>query len=122
MSSSQREDVFTIQFGSLEPIVVPVAAQILIVEMSLASNDEEGCTIVTRRKPRKPKHAQAPPLHRRKRQGKKKNPRHIRSKKRSKTKKGQEIQLVDLLEQELLVPITLKEFFPAEFLIRSPST
>jgi len=120
--SSEGGGSFTIQLGNLEPIFIPLVAQIAMVEMSLASNDEEGCTIVTRRKPRKPKHAQAPPLHRRKRQGKKKNPRHIRSKKRSKTKKRQEIQLVDLLEQELLVPITLEEFFPAEFLIRSPST
>ena len=41
MSSSQREDVFTIQFGSLKPVVVPVVAQRLIVETSLASNDEK---------------------------------------------------------------------------------
>jgi len=53
MSSSQREDLFTIQFGSLEPVVILVAAQISTVETSFASNDKEGWTIDTRRKPRK---------------------------------------------------------------------
>jgi len=53
MISSQGEDLFTIQFGSLEPVVVPLMAHILTVETSLASDDEEGWTIVTRQKPRK---------------------------------------------------------------------
>jgi len=56
-----------------------------------------------------------PPLHYRKRQGKKKNPQHARSKKRSNTNKRQEIQHINLLDQELLVPVTLKEFFPVDF-------
>ena len=47
--SSQREDLFTIQFESLEPVVVPLAAQISTMEISLASNDEEGSTIDTQR-------------------------------------------------------------------------
>jgi len=115
VSSSQREDVFTIQFGSLEPVVVPVAAQRLTLETSLASDDGEGWTVVTRQKPRKPKQTQAPPLRRKKRQGKKKNPRHARSKKRSKTNKRQKIQPIDLLEQKPLGPVTLKEFFPMDF-------
>jgi len=71
--------------------------------------------VVSRRKPRKPKETHAPPLCRKKRQGKKKNPRHIRSKERSKTNKGQEIRPIDLLEQEPLVPVTFEEFFPAGF-------
>jgi len=72
--SSQREDLFTIQFGSLELVIVPLVAQISTMGMNLTSDDEEGWTIVTQRKPRKPKQAQAPPLCSRKRQGKKKNP------------------------------------------------
>jgi len=40
---------------------------------------------------------------------------HVRSKKRSKTNKRQEIQPINLLEQEPLVPVTLKEFFPVDF-------
>jgi len=71
--------------------------------------------VVTRRKPRKPKQTQAAPLCRRKRQGKKNNPRHIRSKKRSKTNKRQETQPINLLEQQSLVPVTLEEFFPTRF-------
>jgi len=55
MISFEKEGAFTIQFGSLEPVVVPLAAQILTVETSLASDDGEGWTVVTRRKPRKPK-------------------------------------------------------------------
>ena len=50
-----------------------------------------------------------------KRQGKKKNPRHIRSKKRSKTTKRQEIQPVHLFEQKPLVPAVLEEFFLVDF-------
>jgi len=98
----------------LEPIIIPLAAQISTVETNLSLDDGERWTVVTRRKPRKPKQTQASPLRRRKRQGKK-NPRHVRSEKRSKTNKRQEIQPIDLLEQEPLVPITLEEFFPAGF-------
>ena len=68
--------------------MVPLAAQISMVETSLASDDREGWTVVTRRKQRKPKQAQAPLLRHRKRYGKKKNAQHTRIKKRSKTSKG----------------------------------
>jgi len=47
MISPQREDLSTIQFGSLKPIVVPLAAQTSTVETSLALDDKEGWTIVT---------------------------------------------------------------------------
>jgi len=43
--SSQREDLFSIQFGSLEPVVA-LAALISTVEMILASDGTEGWTIV----------------------------------------------------------------------------
>jgi len=90
-------------------------AQRLTAKTSLASDDGEGWTVVTRRKPRKPKQTQAPPLRRGNRQGKKKNPRHARSKKKSKTNKREEIQPNDVLKQEPLVPVTLEEFFPTGF-------
>jgi len=38
--SFEREDSFTIQFGSLEPIVVPLTAQISTVEINFALDDE----------------------------------------------------------------------------------
>jgi len=48
MISSQREDLFTIQLGSLEPIVIPLMVKIMMIDTSLISNgDEEGWTIVT---------------------------------------------------------------------------
>ena len=46
--SSKGKGSFTIQFGSLEPIVVPLVAQISTMEMSLTQDDGEGWTIVTR--------------------------------------------------------------------------
>jgi len=64
---SREEGSLTIQFESLEPIIVPLAAQISMKEMSLASDDGEGWIVVTQQNPRKPKHAQAPPLHHTKR-------------------------------------------------------
>ena len=42
MIPSREEGSLTIQFESLEPIIVPLAAQISMKEMSLASDDGEG--------------------------------------------------------------------------------
>ena len=77
--------------------------------------DEEGWTLVTRRRPRKQSLAQSPPLRRRKRQGRKKSPRHSKGKEKSKSVQRQEILPIYLLEQEPLIPITLEEFFPTGF-------
>jgi len=64
----------------------------------------------------KQRHIQSPPpLYRRRRQGVKKNPRRPKGKKRSNSDKKHEVQLVDLLEQEPFIPVTLKEFFPMDF-------
>ena len=46
---------------------------------------------------------------------KKKSPRHLRGKEKSKHVKGHKILPIDLLDQEPLVPATLKEFFPTGF-------
>jgi len=40
----------------------------------------------------------------------------------SKINKRQQIQCIDLLEQELLVPVMLEGFFPLGFLIKLPLT
>jgi len=77
--------------------------------------DEEGWTLVTRRRPRKQSQAQSPPLRHKKRQGRKKSPCHSRGKKQSKSVKRHEILPIDLLEQEPLVLVTLEEFFPTGF-------
>jgi len=47
-TSSMEEATFAIQFGSLEPIIIPLAAQISTVETSLSFDDGEGWTVVTR--------------------------------------------------------------------------
>ena len=47
-TSSKGEGAFTIQFGSLEPVTIPLTAQISTAETSLASDDGEGWTVVTR--------------------------------------------------------------------------
>ena len=80
-----------------------------------ADVDEDGWTLVTRRRPRKQSQAQSPPLHRRRRQGRKKSPRHSKGKENSENVKGYEILPIDLLEQEPLIPVTLQEFFPTGF-------
>jgi len=46
--SSKGEGLFTIQFGSLEPIIIPLVTQISTVETSLVSDDGEGWKVVTR--------------------------------------------------------------------------
>ena len=38
---SQREDLFTIQFESLKPIVISLMVKMSMVETSVASNDDE---------------------------------------------------------------------------------
>ena len=40
--SSKGEGSFTIHFGSLEPVIVPLVAQISMMETTLASDDGEG--------------------------------------------------------------------------------
>ena len=68
--ASQREELFTIQFGSLEHIVVPLMVQGSVVETNLTLvEDKEGWTLVTQ-----------------KRQRRRKNPRCAKGKKKAKTK------------------------------------
>ena len=62
-----------------------------------ADVDEEGWTLVTRRRPRKQSQVQSPPLRRRKKQGRKKSPRHSKGKKKTKDVKRHEILPIDLL-------------------------
>jgi len=72
--SSLREKRITIQFGSLEPIVVPIESQGPLTKANLfvdvsdkANDDEEGWTLVIRWRPKEQNQVQLPPLHRRKR-------------------------------------------------------
>jgi len=115
-STIRSQGLFTIQFGSLEPAVIPVTVRRPVMETnSNPTEEEERWTLVSRRRPRNPKQAQPPSLHQRKRQGRKKTPRCAKSKKKSKASKRHEVQPIDLLEQEPLIPITLEEFFPVRF-------
>jgi len=83
--------------------------------LDIPGEDDEGWTLVTRWRPNKQRHIQPPPLCRRKRQGRMKNPRRPKGKERSNSDKKHEVQLLDLLEQEPLIPVTLDEFFPRDF-------
>jgi len=77
-----------------------------------AGNDGKGWSLAPRRRPRKQNQVQLPPLSHRKIQGRKKSPHHLNKKKKSKNIKWHKILLVDLLEQEPLVFIIVKELFP----------
>ena len=113
------EELVTIQFGSLEPVMLSIRVPKKLVEAKLVpdilSEDAEGWTLVTRWRPKKQRHIKPPPLHRIKRQGRKKNSRCPKEKKRPKSDRKHEVQRVDLLEQERLLPVTLEEFFPRDF-------
>jgi len=81
----------------------------------IPDKDNEGWTLVTRRRPRKQRQVQPPPLRRRKSCTKNKKPRRPKGKKKPNSGKRHEVQPVDLLEEEPLVPVTLEEFFPMDF-------
>jgi len=72
--------------------------------------------LVTRQRPRKPKHVQLARLRQRKSHARNKKPRCANGKKKPNSGRRHEVQLVNLLGQEPLVPITLEEFFPRDFL------
>jgi len=114
-----RMELFTIQFGNLEPVVVPPVVQTPPLEIKpsidILEDDEEGWTLVTWRRPKNQKWNQQLPVHCRKRQGRKKKLQHIRDRKSSKANKKQDIQPIDLLGQKPLIPVTLEEFFTVEF-------
>jgi len=69
---------------------------------NIPDDDNEGWTLVTRRKPRKQGHVQPPPLRRRKSHARNKKPRRPKGKKKPNSGKRHEVQPVDLLEQNLL--------------------
>ena len=59
MAPSLIEEWVTIQFGSLEPVMFPVMVPTTLVEveptLGTFSDDDEGWTLVTRRRPKKHK-------------------------------------------------------------------
>lgn len=94
--------------------MLSLMAPIIIVEidpvLGILDKDNEGWTLVTRWRPRKQRHVQPPSLPQRKRQGRRMSHQQPTGKKRYVGKKY-EVQPVDLLEHEPLVPVTLEEFF-----------
>jgi len=116
---SLGEELFTIQFRSLDLLVPSLMIPTIIIEVDLVldilDEDDEGWTLATRRRFRKQILVEPPLLHRRKRQGKKMNPRCPKGKKRSNAGKKHKAQPIDLLEQEPPVPVTLEEFFIRDF-------
>jgi len=82
------------------------------------NEDDEGWTLVIRRRSKKKNHVQPTPFCQRKRQNRKKNPQRPKEKRLNSDKKH-EVQPVNLLEQEPLSFITLEEFFPRDFFLGS---
>ena len=83
--------------------------------LDILNEDNDGWTLVTRRRPKKQRPIQPPPFRWRKRQGIKKNPQCPKGKKKHNSDRKHKVQPVDLLEQEPLLPVTLEEFFPRDF-------
>jgi len=115
LAPSLIKELVIIQFGSLEPVVLPVMVSTTFMEAKpvpdILNEDDEGWTLVTRRRPKKQRPIQPPPLCRRKRQGRKKNPRCPRGKKMPNSDRKHEVHPIDLLEEEPLLPVTVEEFF-----------
>ena len=107
------QGLFTIQFRSLAPVIVPLMVRGLVVQTNpIPIEDEEGWALVTRRRPRSPKQAQAPPFaEERGRVG----GRVLDVQKLRKSQRQTRGKKFSLLKQEPLVPITLGEFFPVDF-------
>ena len=78
LAPSLREELVTIQYGSLKPMVIPLIVPITFVEAKLvpdvSKEDDEGLTLVTRRRPKKQMHIQPLALFQRKKQGRKRKP------------------------------------------------
>ena len=64
LAPSLIEEWVTIQFGSLEPVMFPVMVPTTLAKdeptLGTFSDDDEGWTLVTRRRPKKQRHAQPP--------------------------------------------------------------
>jgi len=60
LAPSLIEELVTIQFGSLEPVVLPVMVPATLMKAELVrdifNEDDEGWTLVTRQKPKKERH------------------------------------------------------------------
>ena len=97
------------------PLMVPVTLVEVEYVPDIPDEDNEWWTLVTRRRPRNQRHVQPPPLRGRKSHARNKKPRWPKGKKKPNFGKRYEVQPVDLLEQESLVPVTLEEFFPRDF-------
>ena len=109
----------TLQFGSLEPVIVYVirpAVQQDDVFPVEHEEDDEGWTVVTRKRPRKQVHRPQPqpPRHKKKPQ-KKKSVKRSKGKKKFRGANKQTVLPIDMLEQEPLDPVTLEEFFPEDY-------
>ena len=114
-----KEEWVTIQFGSFKPVMLSLMVPMTLMEVEhvqdIPDEDNEGWTLVTRRRPRKQIQVQPPPFRRRKCHARNKKPRYPRGKKKPNSGKRHGVQPVELLEQEPLVPVTLEEFFPRGF-------
>ncbi|KAG5523897.1 hypothetical protein RHGRI_030782 [Rhododendron griersonianum] len=106
----------TLQFGSLEPVMVQVLSQEIstssCVDKNPSAEIDEGWIVVTRKKSCKNK-LKAKPVCPTKTQGKRNHHQYAKRKGGRKMKAMKEVlEVCELVEQNPLAPITLRDFFP----------
>ena len=127
--SSLEEKLITIQFRSLEPVVILIRTRGPVIEtnpfMAVSNKpevDEEGWTLVTRQRPGKQILPQSPLLRHRKTKERKKSPRHSKGKKKSKNVKRYKICLLTSLSRTCLSLSHSKSFSQQASLRKLQST
>ncbi|KAH7845011.1 hypothetical protein Vadar_034180 [Vaccinium darrowii] len=109
----------TIQFGSLEPVIVQVQSQDVsafsCADKSPSTEADDGWILVTRKKSRRNK-PKVKPAHPRRGHGKKNHHHYAKRKGGRKMKSKKDVlEVRELVERNPLEPITLRDFFPTGY-------